>query len=285
MKIKEVYRITGLTEKTIRFYEEKQLINPNKVMNNGRIFRSYTIQDIETLKLVAELRKLDFSISDILIMRDEPMRIPEIIKQYEEKTSEDLSFKIKVIERLKQTDYGSISSIHDIAGYLKDTVVDRPLPAADMEFHFYKTDGLTREELDNMTDFIQRLYFDSRNEEMGDNRNLGLYVHETCHNFIDPLGTRMHDMLIWSYDVIFQELLHNKAIQGKKGQLEQLFEVINDELMELSREIVFISESERAELIRRDNKESEVLRSRIDELVDKYIKETEEILQRKLLPR
>ncbi len=140
MKIKEVYRITGLTEKTIRFYEEKQLINPNKVMNNGRIFRSYTIQDIETLKLVAELRKLDFSISDILIMRDEPERIPEIIKQYEEKTSEDLSFKIKVIERLKQTDYGSISSIHDIAGYLKDTVVDRPLPAADMEFHFYKTE-------------------------------------------------------------------------------------------------------------------------------------------------
>jgi DNA-binding transcriptional MerR regulator len=148
MKIKEVSQITGLTEKTIRFYEEKQLIHPEQTETNGRIFRSYTDQDIDSLNLVAWLRKLDFTISDIIIMRDEPERIPEILKRYQEKTSEDFSFKSKVIERLKHLDYSSVSSIQDLAGCLKEIAEDRPLPAADIELQFFKTDGLTREEMD-----------------------------------------------------------------------------------------------------------------------------------------
>jgi hypothetical protein len=50
VRIKEVSQITGLTEKTIRFYEEKQLLQPEQTEINGRIFRSYTEQNIATVE-------------------------------------------------------------------------------------------------------------------------------------------------------------------------------------------------------------------------------------------
>lgn len=148
MRIKEVSQITGLTEKTIRFYEEKQLIHPEQTEINGRIFRSYTEQDIDRLNLVAGLRKLDFSISDIIVMQEEPERIPEILKSYQEKNAEDIEFKTRVMERLKQIEYSSVSSIRDLGEYLKEIAEDRPLPAADVELQFYRIDGLTKEEMD-----------------------------------------------------------------------------------------------------------------------------------------
>lgn len=148
MRIKEVSKVTGLTEKTIRFYEEKQLIHPEQKMINGRVFRSYTEHDIEQLNLVAGLRKLDFSISDIIAMRDEPERIPEILKSYREKAAADLEFKTEVLERLNQINSNSVLSIKDLGEYLKEIAEDRPLPAADVELQFYRIDGLTREEMD-----------------------------------------------------------------------------------------------------------------------------------------
>ena len=39
MKIKEVSEKTGLTKKTIRFYEEEGLIQPEKTYYNGRTYR------------------------------------------------------------------------------------------------------------------------------------------------------------------------------------------------------------------------------------------------------
>ena len=99
------------------------------------------------MNLVAGLRKLDFSISDIVTMRDEPGRIPEILENYREKTATDLEFRTGVLERLKQVDPNSISSIRELGEYLKGIAEKRPLPASDVELQFYRIDGLTREEL------------------------------------------------------------------------------------------------------------------------------------------
>lgn len=96
------------------------------------------------MNLVAGLRKLDFSISDIVTMRDEPGRIPEILENYREKTATDLEFRTGVLERLKQVDPNSISSIRELGEYLKGIAEKRPLPASDVELQFYRIDGLTR---------------------------------------------------------------------------------------------------------------------------------------------
>lgn len=148
MKIKDVVKLTGLSEKTIRFYEEKGLITPDKEEINGRIFRSYSDKTVEFLNLVASLRKLDFSISDIIIMRDNPEQIPTILREYRSTTSADLEFKTNVIHLLEQVKQEDITTIEDLAEQLKEISKNRSLPEADIELQFYKLDNITREELE-----------------------------------------------------------------------------------------------------------------------------------------
>lgn len=71
MQIKEISRRTGLPDKTIRFYEKVGVLPPPRRLANG--YRDYDEADVEHLKFVAGLRRLDFSLDDIaeiLAMRD-----------------------------------------------------------------------------------------------------------------------------------------------------------------------------------------------------------------------
>ncbi len=63
MLIHELARNTGISAKTIRYYESIGLIpQPERGANN---YRQYTIADVERLRFIASLRSLGFSISEI----------------------------------------------------------------------------------------------------------------------------------------------------------------------------------------------------------------------------
>ena len=79
MKIKAASAATGLTERTIRFYTEKGLLSPQTEERNGRYFHDYGEEDLLSLRNSAILRRAGFSIEEILTMRQEPERIPEIV--------------------------------------------------------------------------------------------------------------------------------------------------------------------------------------------------------------
>lgn len=71
MQIKELSEKTGVSEKTIRFYEEVGVLPAPRRRENG--YRVYRDDDVERVRFVAGLRRLDFSlddISEILAMRD-----------------------------------------------------------------------------------------------------------------------------------------------------------------------------------------------------------------------
>ena len=57
MKINEVEAAVGVTKKNIRFYEEEGLITPSREPGNG--YRSYSQADVERLRRIKLLRKLD----------------------------------------------------------------------------------------------------------------------------------------------------------------------------------------------------------------------------------
>ena len=82
MKIKEVSAITGLTRKTIRFYEDSGLIQPQKNRMNGRDFREYSEQDLQRLGSIAVLRKAHFTIDEIRQMQNNPQAVQEIFAAY-----------------------------------------------------------------------------------------------------------------------------------------------------------------------------------------------------------
>ena len=62
MKINDVERITGLSQKAIRLYETKGLINISREENG---YRSYSNEDIETFRMIKLFRSLGISIADI----------------------------------------------------------------------------------------------------------------------------------------------------------------------------------------------------------------------------
>ncbi|WP_067705335.1 Cu(I)-responsive transcriptional regulator [Erwinia sp. ErVv1] len=62
MNISDVAKKTGLTSKTIRFYEEKGLVTPPLRSENG--YRSYSIKHIEELTLLRQARQVGFNLEE-----------------------------------------------------------------------------------------------------------------------------------------------------------------------------------------------------------------------------
>ena len=63
MKINQVEELVGITKKNIRFYEDQGLLSPGRNPENG--YREYTLRDVEQLKRVKLLRKLDVPCEEI----------------------------------------------------------------------------------------------------------------------------------------------------------------------------------------------------------------------------
>ncbi len=71
MRINELAELTGLPGKTIRYYESIGVLPQPKRLANG--YRVYDDSDVDRLKFMIGLRRLDFSLDDIteiLAMRD-----------------------------------------------------------------------------------------------------------------------------------------------------------------------------------------------------------------------
>ena len=66
MKINEVEAQVGITKKNIRFYEEQGLLCPRRNPENG--YRDYGESDVEVLRRIRLLRKLDVPIDEIRLM-------------------------------------------------------------------------------------------------------------------------------------------------------------------------------------------------------------------------
>ncbi len=76
MKINDVERITGLTQKAIRLYESKGLIS---VLRGENGYRIYSDENIEVLKHIKLLRSVGISISDIKLYLFGVISIDELI--------------------------------------------------------------------------------------------------------------------------------------------------------------------------------------------------------------
>lgn len=63
-QIGEVAERTGVTQRTLRFYEEKGLLNPPERMEGG--FRLYSQEDIQRIEYIRQLQQLlGFTLADI----------------------------------------------------------------------------------------------------------------------------------------------------------------------------------------------------------------------------
>ena len=82
MKINEVEAAVGVTKKNIRFYEEEGLLSPRREPGNG--YRIYSQADVERLRRIKLLRKLDVPLADIRAMLEGQCTLAEgMVQQLE----------------------------------------------------------------------------------------------------------------------------------------------------------------------------------------------------------
>ena len=104
MKIKTVCDITGLTDRTIRYYIEEQLISPAYTENYlGRKSFDFSQEDIDALKNISVLSKFDFTIDEIRQIIVDANSSTAIILNVMQRTEEIVSVgeeKLQVLSEL-----------------------------------------------------------------------------------------------------------------------------------------------------------------------------------------
>jgi MerR family transcriptional regulator, copper efflux regulator len=103
VQIKELSERTGLQDKTIRFYEEAGVLPPPRRLPNG--YRDYGEADVERVRFVAGLRRLDFSLDDvgeILAMRDRRQAPCRVVLDMLSAKAEGVAQHIAELRRLEQ---------------------------------------------------------------------------------------------------------------------------------------------------------------------------------------
>ena len=145
MKIKEVSRATGLTEKTIRYYENRGLVIPAAKEQNGRSFRDYSEEDVAALRAVSTLRRARFPVEEIARMQREPESIGEVLKAYETSVEEAYAALGRIRDLLRREDLGASADIFALADKLRPATEDIPLPKPDLHFRFKQMDRIEAE--------------------------------------------------------------------------------------------------------------------------------------------
>lgn len=146
MKLKEVCNLTGLTQKTVRFYEEKQLISPASVIKNGRSYREYSNNDVKALLEIATLRKAYFSLEEIYLMQQDPDEIVGILESYRDRITKMASTMASLSAAANNLPKNSISDISDLAQAMSAAANPLPLPSYDLKPNFKQLDQLETEE-------------------------------------------------------------------------------------------------------------------------------------------
>lgn len=115
MQIKEAARLSALTERAVRLYEERGLIAPDITNKNGRDFRDYSDETVRRLKTISALRRALFTIDEIKEMLDDPSRIPEITEANRSRMREDSRQLAVLLSRLDAVDTASVRDAKELS--------------------------------------------------------------------------------------------------------------------------------------------------------------------------
>lgn len=140
MKLKEICEKTGLSRKTLRLYEEKGLIAPQKELKNGREYREYSEIDLQNLQNIALLRKSWFTMDEIRQMQQEPDSIQEIFPRYLQWLRAQKQDLDTLLQTAEQIEFSVIENISQLTEQMAVTASALPLPKYDVIPHFLYLD-------------------------------------------------------------------------------------------------------------------------------------------------
>lgn len=113
MIIGEAAKLSGMTAKTIRYYEDIGLVQPDRVASTG--YRDYSDDDIHILKFLHRARDLGFSVKQcrtLLSLYKDRDRASADVKAIAKTHLEEVSRKIEELKEMKNTLQHLVSNCH-----------------------------------------------------------------------------------------------------------------------------------------------------------------------------
>ena len=104
MKINQVEELVGITKKNIRFYEAQGLLSPERDPENG--YREYSLRDVEQLKRIKLLRKLDVPCEKIRQVSFGELKLSDCLQEHKQdlgRRAEDLAQMQELCSQLVET--------------------------------------------------------------------------------------------------------------------------------------------------------------------------------------
>ena len=138
MKIGAVSQATGLTDRTIRYYIEEGLLQPEFTKNyTGRKSFDFTQDHVTLLHQISVLRKYGFSITDIKTILADPTQSGEITQELIEKKKQTIQTEEMLLDTLLQLDKQKDYTLPELAEAL-----DSPVLASISTPEYTEPDGL-----------------------------------------------------------------------------------------------------------------------------------------------
>lgn len=103
LRIGKLAQASGVSAKTIRFYEEVELLPPAQRAENS--YRLYGNEDMQRLRFIRNARSLDFSLDDlreILALRDQGEAPCRYVMQLLEEKSVEIEERIRQLRALQE---------------------------------------------------------------------------------------------------------------------------------------------------------------------------------------
>ena len=123
MRIKEVCKETGLTDKAVRLYINNQLLNPNYTENYaGRKNYSFNEDDVNILKRIAILRRYNFSVSDIKEMLENNKNISSVLDKHLNNTKQNFEESSMVLTNLNNAQNSSVQTVEELCDILSENL-------------------------------------------------------------------------------------------------------------------------------------------------------------------
>ena len=112
MNIREASELSGLSVKTIRYYDEIKLVQPGRASNG---YRDYGDKDVHKLHFLSRARSLGFSLEDcrqLLSLYEDQKRTSASVKQIAQSKISEIDIKLNELGAMRNSLSKLVKSCH-----------------------------------------------------------------------------------------------------------------------------------------------------------------------------
>ncbi|MEM7215188.1 MAG: Cu(I)-responsive transcriptional regulator [Pseudomonadota bacterium] len=112
MNIRQAAELSGLPVKTVRFYDEIELVSPERASNG---YRDYNANEVHKLKFLNRARSLGFSLDDcrqLLSLYEDQNRTSASVKEIAQVKINDIDIKLAELKSMRATLKTLVNSCH-----------------------------------------------------------------------------------------------------------------------------------------------------------------------------